>query len=811
MLAISIRNLDLQCTVASMAVIGLIPAIITQVQRRAEELLVSERNFFRSSLDQAPEGIIVLGLDGELLDINQSGLKLLHFSSIEEARSAGIESRLSHLAWTEHMKMVGIVRSGAEHLHDFLIENRNKPRRQIESRAVALRQPNGDIYATLSIWRDVTDERRFHSELKVARFTVDHATVPLLWISRQGRVVDTNQSACLLLGYPRGELLVLHSKDISTDFSENRWNKLWSEIAEKRTADFEATLRHKSGRSINAELRSHYIDLDLGGEHRELVCVFLTDVTEKRRAIELIRRNEERLALIFGAVAEGIVVYDGNEKIIEANPSAWQILGGTNSGNLEKLQQKLVWQFLDEPTQETDQDVDPLSFTFRTGKPTRGLLRILARDDGSLRCLSVSTQPLLNDKGTVELVISSFSDITAQRSMQEQLRRSQKMVIFGQLAGGIAHDFNNILTAMGFSLKLLDETISSESEEGQLICNLRSMTKRASGLTEQLLLFARHRVVQMKKIDLNANVSSLTKILMPALGERINLSMRLHPRPIWIEGDSGMIDQVIMNLCVNARDAIGSMGTITITTEVGTSPQGFNLKTRMGSPTIGPFALLRISDTGCGMSEKILERIFEPFYTTKETGKGTGLGLATVHGILEQHHAWATVESIVGKGTVFSVYISLSDDPHKKLEQEKPNCSGEGQTILLVEDEELVRMLCSTLLENAGYKVLAARDGNEAMRVWNSNKDAIKILVTDMVLPGGITGLELIEKLRQQSPELCAVLVSGYNEEVLKTEEFSEIGITLLPKPFEISSLTQAISTKLRSQACPIDANMLIR
>jgi signal transduction histidine kinase/CheY-like chemotaxis protein len=425
------------------------------------------------------------------------------------------------------------------------------------------------------------------------------------------------------------------------------------------------------------------------------------------------------------------------------------------------------------------------------------------RGDGSSLFLSISAVPLLDEAGQVRLVIGSLADITAQRSLQDQLRQSQKMEIFGQLAGGIAHDFNNILTAMGISLYLLERKVGFSPEAANFINDLRSMTKRAGGLTEQLLLFARRRVVQMEKIDLNVCLKGLIKILAPALGERISLVMEPTPAPVWIEGDASMIDQIVMNLCVNARDAIATAGVIKVATGTGEVHDPAKVECRLGTARVGSHGFIRVSDTGMGMTPQVLARIFEPFFTTKDTGKGTGLGLATVHGIVEQHHGWATVESFVGHGTVFSVYFPLADCPSGRPELRAPSVKGLGETILFVEDEASVRKLCTLLLQKTGYRVLEASNASEALALWSRHSADVRLLVTDMVMPGGMSGLDLISRARQDRVTLSAILTSGYNDEILKADQLTGLGIDLLPKPYDIDSLTQLISEKLKLLTLP--------
>ena len=800
---ISVRNLDMQCTMASMAFIGLVPAIIMQRQRRAEEMLLEERNFLQTTLDHEPESVLVLDLECRPIQINRAGLNLLKLSDFSDLGTSDIASLVHPSHRDRYSANFRLASSGESQSLEFLLEDRMGGTHLIDSKSVPLRSGEDHIYAVLSVWRNVTEERRIENELKVARFTVDRAAIPLFWVRSDGRLVDTNDSACQLVGYSREELLQMHSSDLDADFSADRWPHFWQEVKHQRFADFETLIRHKKGLLISAEVRTHYIDFEIGNQRRELMCVFLHDVTDEKRAAEILQRSEQRLSLIFRTVAEGIVVYDGGGAIIEANPAACRIFGIGPNEWATHSEAAPRWRISYEDNRPPDDEVDPIRSTIRTGKPAGGLLRALLRGDGSKCILSISTEPLLGDDGNVQMIISSFADITAQRSLQDQLRQSQKMEIFGQLAGGIAHDFNNILTAMGMNLYLLESTEGYPPSAKNLLGDLQRMTKRAGGLTEQLLLFARRKVVQMGRVDLNANIKALLKILSPALGEKISLNTNFHPHEIWLEGDSGMFDQIVMNLCVNARDAIPvSGGVITLSTGLSVFGENTSINTRIGKPSPGQFAYLRVADTGTGMTPEVLDRIFEPFFTTKETGKGTGLGLATVHGIVEQHRGFATVDSVAGKGTVFTIFFPLSDSPVSiQRPATKPRCGGE--TILFVEDEFSVRKLCSMMLRQTGFRVIEAGNAREALTHWKELGNTIDLVVTDMVMPGGLSGSDLITKLRESRPEVKVILTTGYNEEILKADDLTEARVKLITKPYDIESLLRAIAEKLQENLSP--------
>ena len=792
--AIAARNLDLQITLASMAFFGLIPAIIVQAQRRAEQALREERNFSQATLDHAPVGVLVVGLEGDPLQINRSGLNLLEAADLNEVRTRSIPACIQPAYRQKYLTLLRRVAEGTDESLVFELQRGQGNIRTIEGKSVPLRNEHNQIYGMLHLWRDITEARRIEADLEVARFTVDHATVPMIWSLQEGLIVDTNQAARQLLGYSAEELRQRRLADLTPadDSAEKSWSPLQSGL-DRLATTAATTMQRKQGETLQVEVRTHYLRLNQGSTDRELVCTFIRDVTEQKRAEEILRRSQARLSLIFEAVAEGIIVHDGNGQLIDANPAAARMFGIARDEALPRTAAKPGWQLIQEEQRPSLPEDDPSFFSVSTGRPMRGAIRGLVKADGTTQWFSISTEPLLNASGKVTMVVSSFSDITAERSLNNQLRHSQKMEVIGQLAGGIAHDFNNILTAMLLNLEILERAPQFPKSERPIIDDIKGMTKRASGLTEQLLLFARRRIVQMKPMELNANVQSLAKILRPSLGEKAVLNHRLDPAGVWVEGDSGMIDQIVMNLCLNSRDAMPAGGTVTIETGVASATPAEADKNQFPGARAGRFAFLRVIDTGTGIPPALLARIFEPFFTTKELGQGTGLGLATVHGIVVQHNGWISVASIMGEGTTFTIYLPTAVSVETVAAPVSASQAPASATILIVEDEPAVRMVCSMLLREIGYHVLEADCAPRALELWKEHRDEVDLLITDVVMPEGMSGHELVTELRQTRPDLRVIVISGYNDEIVKAEQLISERITLLTKPFGFEALASTV------------------
>lgn len=379
---------------------------------------------------------------------------------------------------------------------------------------------------------------------------------------------------------------------------------------------------------------------------------------------------------------------------------------------------------------------------------------------------------------------------------EEQFRQAQKMEAIGQLAGGIAHDFNNLLTAiLGYS-SMSEHILEEKHRVRGYITEITKAAERAASLTRQLLAFSRRQIMQPKHVDLNEVVTNLVKMLERLVGEHISMQLRLHPEKLITHADAGMIDQVLLNLAVNARDAMPDGGELLISTFARTidSHSGLDL-----SP--GDYVSVTVSDTGCGIPEQVLPKIFDPFFTTKETGKGTGLGLATVFGIVKQHQGTITVTSEVDKGTTFEVLIPVGRPESGLLPKEVRNQfpKGGNETILVVEDEPAVRGLTKSVLEEHGYEVIDAGDGVEAVKLWDKHKSRVNLLLTDIVMPAGISGLELAARLRASKPDLRVIFTSGYSADLAGKDLDLQEGQNFLEKPSRPDQLLATVRRCLDS------------
>jgi len=405
------------------------------------------------------------------------------------------------------------------------------------------------------------------------------------------------------------------------------------------------------------------------------------------------------------------------------------------------------------------------------------------------RTFSWSVHPVLPSN----VVHCYIEDITERLSLEAQLRQAQKMESIGQLAAGVAHDFNNMLTIIqGHSSSLLARpTLPPEVVDS--VQAVYFAAERAAGLTRQLLMFSRKNVMQPELLDLQKVVGNMSKMLERLLGETITLEFQPAVENPFVQGDCGMIEQVVMNLSLNARDAMPRGGRLTIGVETMIIDAAF-IETHPQAHA-GRFVRLRVTDTGIGMDSATLGRIFEPFFTTKDIGKGTGLGLATVYGIIKQHEGWLEVNSEPGKGSTFDVFLPASDKVPAFAEEKASAApvAGGSETILIVEDEPVLRSMARDILEECGYRILEASSGREALDVWNQRANEIDLLLTDMVMPDGVSGADLVVQLLAGQPRLKIVFTSGYTANEVNQKMLARTRASFLAKPYTHAELAKTV------------------
>jgi two-component system cell cycle sensor histidine kinase/response regulator CckA len=513
------------------------------------------------------------------------------------------------------------------------------------------------------------------------------------------------------------------------------------------------------------------------------------DRWQRRNAELAMRDSEERLRRVFEHVSDALLITDDTRHIIDANAAACEITGL----GIEQLRSSTLNEVLPDATAAMPREGPSSMLSIRQGE------RRLRGRDGVVRIVDVRETVFAPG-----LHVHSIRDLTSQRQLEEELHQSQKMDAIGRLAGGVAHDFNNLLTAITCYSDVLLTTFEESDERCEDLREIQKAARRAAALTGQLLAFSRKQILQPTLLDLNAVVTDIEKMLRRVIGEDVRLDTALDPALWAVRADRGQIDQVLLNLVVNARDAMPNGGPLCIRTRNAELPAPH--PHAHGVVDAGAYVTLEVSDAGTGIAPTVLPHLFEPFFTTKGPGKGTGLGLSTVYGVLRQSDGHIEVRSELGRGTTFVLYFPRETGERSAVSEEKPAQVPESRaaTILLAEDDASVRELVRMMLSKKGHVVLCASDGEQAITMAAQHAGAIDLLLTDVVLPG-LNGREVAERMRAARPELRVLYMSGYTDDAILRRGVLSQQSSLIQKPFSAADLTNKVG-ELLAQPRRIDS-----
>ncbi len=610
-------------------------------------------------------------------------------------------------------------------------------------------------------------------------------------LNREGRLRQVNRAMAELLDMPADQLVGMRYDETlgGAQMPPEGW-------------PFDRARESRRRESSNIAMRGRWFQLTadpLLDEHGKFTGAVRTliDITEQMRAQEeherLMRQLENeraRLQEILRQMPAGVLIAAApSGELLLSNEQADRILRGP----LPETQPR----YYHPGGRHYAPDELPLSRSLASGEIVNGEEVELVRGDGSRATVLISSAPIRDRRGFIVAGVATLHDVTERKQLEQQFRQAQKMEAIGRMAGGVAHDFNNLLTIIsGYAQMLLDGLDPKDPARKDLEPIIEA-ADRAAALTRQLLTFSRRQVVQPKLLDINRQVSRMNRMLRRVIGEDIELVISLKSEPGRIMADPGQLEQVILNLAINARDAMPQGGRLTIETaeiELRGEPSG---DTRELAP--GRYVVLALSDTGTGMDAETMSHLFEPFFTTKGKGKGTGLGLSTVYGIVKQSHGEVVVSSEVGRGTTVRIYFPVAGQTGKVAAEttDRAGAARRGtETILLVEDEAEVRRLAREMLARQGYTVLEAGSGAEALRIWRDRQESIDMLLTDVVMPR-MSGRELADKLRETRPDLKLMYMSGYTDDVVARHGVLEGGTPFISKPFTYELLSRKVRSVL--------------
>lgn len=612
----------------------------------------------------------------------------------------------------------------------------------------------------------------------------------------QGRLLDVNEAYCRMSGYSEQELLVMRIPDLEIVEKANDTDDHIQKIMAQGEDRFESRHRRKDGSVFDIEVSVQYRSTGDGQ-----MIAFLRDITERKRAEEKLVAGHKLLSnlasLVPGVIYQYRLYPDGRS----AFPYASQAMNDIYEVTPEEVREDATPVFGRLHPDDHDRVAADILESARTLETFYCEFRVILPRQG-LRWRWSQAQPQRLDDGST-LWHGIISDITERKQaeqekakLQAQLLQSQKMESVGRLAGGVAHDFNNMLgVILGHAEIAMDQVDPAQPLHADLQ-EIRNAANRSADLTRQLLAFARKQVISPKVVDLNDTVAGMLKMLQRLIGEDIHLVWQpdVSLRPIRV--DPSQIDQLLANLCINARDAIAGVGKLTI--ETGNTSFDEDYCADHAGFVPGEYVLLAVSDDGCGMDKEILDKLFEPFFTTKGVGKGTGLGLATVYGIVKQNNGFINVYSEPGKGTTFRIYLPRYIGQAEQIQrQEMPEPILRGQeTILLVEDEPTLLELSKILLETQGYRVLAAGAPSEAIRLAGEYSGAIHLLMTDVVMPE-MNGRDLADKMLSLNPNLRCLFTSGYTADVIAHHGVLDENVHFIRKPFSRKDLAAKVREAL--------------
>jgi len=647
-------------------------------------------------------------------------------------------------------------------------------------------------------FHDLTEKQKTASELKERkekyRSLFESSRDAILVLNRKG-LLDCNFAALRLYGYgSKEEVISKHLSQLSPATQPDGRNSSTAamELIEAAYTEgsqfFEWMHCRPDGATVSVEIQLSRFELN----DEPVLLAVVRDITERKQAEEVLRESEER----FRQLAENIenvfwLTDPASSQVLYVSPAYEKITGRSCAALYDSPRGWL------EAVHPEDRKRVEEALKTKAGHGSFSEVYRIIRTDGEVRWIREQAFPVRDKDGRVYRVAGWARDITDYRELEGQLRQMQRMDSIGQLAAGVAHDFNNLLTIIQGNADLMLMDTPADAPQTDFLKQIFDASDRAANLTRQLLLFSRKQVAQPTGMDLNEAIRNLFKMLRRILGEHITLEFNYSSAPAHLHADPGMMEQVVMNLAVNARDAMPIGGRLRIDTSISQFTPA--MCKRMPGAREGTYVCLSVSDQGCGIPQENLQRIFEPFFTTKEVGKGTGLGLATVYGIVKQHEGWIDVASQVGQGTVFSVYLPFKH-ASKAAARAKPTTehvsSGTG-TILVAEDEDGLRMVFRKILQREGYQVLEASSGPKALEIYKREHKKIDLLLTDMVMPGGMSGRQLAECLLEDQPGLKIIFTSGYTTDLHELSHLREKGIRFLPKPVSAKTLCNTISEVL--------------
>jgi len=765
--------------------------------RRAENSTKHERQLLRTLIDLAPDFIFVKDKESRYLVVNESLANCYHRRPAEMLHHTDAdflpEKLATHFRQTEQQVMAAKTFCTFEDTITFPDEQS----RTVVTNMVAFHDAQGEIAGLIGIGRDITQQQRSEKSMRLQSLALETAANAILITDPLGHIEWANPAFTASSGYTFAECVGKNPRDLvrSGKHGHEFYQALWETILAGDVWHGEIINRRKDGRIYLEEMTISPLH-DQQNNITHFVAI-KQDITQRRRMEEELRQAVERTQFYMNRMPLAFIAFDRNFQVAEWNRAAEGIFGWSTA----EATGQHAYQLIVPPEAQLVVEHVWEEIIKNGNANSHSVNENVTKDGRQITCEWRNT-PWRDARGQICGCLSIVTDITdllraekERQNLEGQLRQSQKMEAVGQLSGGIAHDFNNILTVIQGNAALLQGLDLQPSEIHDCANQIARASERAASLTRQLLMFARKQQMQPVNLDLNDTVAQMTKMLQRILGEDIALRSEYSPSLPLIHADVGMLEQIILNLAVNARDAMPNGGRLSLRTQVENFKPAANPDTTEAKPCV----CLSVTDTGTGIAPEIQNRIFEPFFTTKEVGKGTGLGLATVYGIVQQHQGDITVHSQPGQGTTFKVYFPLvaTSAAAKTETPSKPLLPWGNETILLVEDEFPLRTFVSDLLQRCGYTVLEAESGPAALKIWQTQRNQVELLLTDIIMPENMSGIELGRQLQADKSGLKVIYTSGYTGNIEGRQATLVEGVNFIRKPYKPEGLAEIIRKNL--------------
>jgi PAS domain S-box-containing protein len=751
----------------------------------AEDALQASELWLRTIFNSQDDAVFVVSPDRVILDVNTGAQRVFGYSAEE------LKNRSTEILHTDsqHYKEFGrriqaaFARDEAAHF-EFQARRKNGEVFPAEHGVSLLKNDQGKPMGIVSVVRDITERKRAEvqikaSEEKFRKAFMTGADAFYIATLNEGKIIDVNDRFEDVFGYTREEAIGNSALVLGLYAYPADRQKMVSEVKSNGyVRNLEVAARKKGGEPITVLMSANLLQ---GGD-KQIVLGVIRDVTEQKRAEQALVRLRQAV----DASGEVVFMTDSAGLITLINPEFTRLYGYTEEEVVGKVTPRILKSGTTQP--------EDYAIFWKTilGKRVARSEVTNQTKEGQLVSVESSVNPILDEHGNITGFLAIQRDVMHRKQLEEQFRQAQKMEAVGRLAGGVAHDFNNILTVINGYSELMLGQLMSENPHQKYVNEIMKAGERAAGLTRQLLAFSRQQVLEPQVLDLNQAVINVHSMLRRLIGEDIQLVMIPAENLGRVKADPGQMEQVLLNLAVNARDAMPQGGNLSIETANVILDENYTRGDFVVTP--GAYVMLAMNDSGMGMDAETKQRIFEPFFTTKEKGKGTGLGLSMVYGVVKQSGGYINVYSEVGYGTTFKIYLPRVDAPI-----EAPERAGRGvehsrgnETVLLVEDDAPIRALVRSTLEGHGYTVLEAPDGADALASASLYKDTIHLLVTDLVMPG-MSGRSLSERLAISRPEIKILYMSGYTDDAVIRHGGLEMGMAFLQKPFTPDSLARKV------------------